>query len=148
MSTTHTPTWTLGNRLAKARDDAGLTTYQLADLLGVSRTTVTNWENDTGKLPPKRYAIEAWARACNVEVCWLETGLSEDQMAEVERLGAHPGEVVVVPNELHAQVGHRAQRSRWSAPYEQPPLPGLGCGVWVGAAPVLSRTVVEMAAAA
>lgn len=63
MSTYTIPEWTLGNRLAKVRGDAGLTTYELADLLGVSRTTVTNWENDTTR--PKRYAIEAWARFCN-----------------------------------------------------------------------------------
>jgi transcriptional regulator with XRE-family HTH domain len=63
MSTYTIPEWTLGDRLAKVRSDAGLTTYELADLLGVSRTTVTNWENDTTR--PKRYAIEAWARFCN-----------------------------------------------------------------------------------
>lgn len=69
MSTPTIPQWTLGDRLAKARDVAGLSTYAIAELLGVSRNTVTNWE--TGSTNPKRYAVEAWARATGVDVAWL-----------------------------------------------------------------------------
>lgn len=70
MTTLTIPRWTLGERLAKARTDAGLTTYELAEILGLSRNTVTNWE--TGSTTPKRYAIEAWAKACNnVDPEWI-----------------------------------------------------------------------------
>lgn len=66
------PTWTLGDRLAKARDCAGLTNHEMADALGVSRNTVTNWE--TGHTQPKRYAVEAWARITGVDLDWLVGG--------------------------------------------------------------------------
>ena len=33
------PTWTMGDRLAKARRDTGMSTREFADALGVSATT-------------------------------------------------------------------------------------------------------------
>ena len=38
----HTPTWTLSDRMWKARKDAGLTAQQIADTIGISRKSVTN----------------------------------------------------------------------------------------------------------
>lgn len=40
------PTFTLGDRLRRARREAGLDRAELADALGVTRTAVGQWEND------------------------------------------------------------------------------------------------------
>jgi transcriptional regulator with XRE-family HTH domain len=70
MTSTIIPTWTLGDRLAKARRDvAKLTTRQMAEVLGVHKNTVTNWE--TGAIQPRRYAITAWAQVTGVSEAWL-----------------------------------------------------------------------------
>lgn len=39
------PIFTLGDRLAKARESAGILQLDLADRLAVSRNTIINWEN-------------------------------------------------------------------------------------------------------
>ena len=36
----------IGNKLKKARNEKGITQEKAADLLGVSRQTVSNWENN------------------------------------------------------------------------------------------------------
>ena len=43
--TTPDPIFTLGDRLAKARESAGILQLDLADRLAVSRNTIINWEN-------------------------------------------------------------------------------------------------------
>jgi len=67
------PTWTVGERLCKAREWAGLDQGQLADLIGVSRSTVSNYERGTSKKPPKKIVLNAWALATGVARLWLET---------------------------------------------------------------------------
>jgi transcriptional regulator with XRE-family HTH domain len=58
------PTWTLGDRLRKARHLADLTEAEMADLLGISRTTVYHWERDV--TTPQRRGIEAWSKVTEV----------------------------------------------------------------------------------
>lgn len=72
--TTTIPQWTLGDRLAKARKDAGLKQQELADRIGVSRKTVARLEADTDGAKNLLY-LEAWAEATGVERGWL-LGLS------------------------------------------------------------------------
>lgn len=64
------PTFTLGDRLAKSRDVAGLSVQQMARELGVSRNTVSGWEHD--RVPATRATLLAYASVTGVPMWWLE----------------------------------------------------------------------------
>lgn len=66
------PQWSLGDRLAKARRHASLSGADLADRIGVSRNTVTNYEQE--KVHMRRPVLIAWAFACGVPFDWLVSG--------------------------------------------------------------------------
>lgn len=66
------PQWTLGDRLRKARIDAGLTQAQLEEHAGISRRSAVNYEQ--GKTAPGRKELIAWSVATGVPLVWLETG--------------------------------------------------------------------------
>lgn len=72
MSMTTVPRWTLADRLAKARHHCGYTQGELADRLGISRNSVSNYES--GTTVPRRLVLRAWAEECAVPVEWLESG--------------------------------------------------------------------------
>lgn len=67
------PTWTLGWRLRRAIEHAGMTTDELAVRLDVSRSTISRWCNDRGA-PPKSLYLSAIAQTCHVDPAWLRTG--------------------------------------------------------------------------
>jgi transcriptional regulator with XRE-family HTH domain len=69
METTTDLTWTLGDRLRKARRAAGLSATEMAERLMVNRNSVSNWENDHNR--PRPRDLLAWADACGVDVEWL-----------------------------------------------------------------------------
>lgn len=64
------------HRLRIAREFAGLEQDELAERIGVSRTTIGNAER--GVVKPRKITINAWALACGVPASWIETG-SEPQ---------------------------------------------------------------------
>jgi transcriptional regulator with XRE-family HTH domain len=66
------PPWTLGWRLLRALAWAGLTAEQMADELGIHRTTVSRWTHDRGR-PTKGY-LKLWALRCGVPYEWLVSG--------------------------------------------------------------------------
>mgnify|MGYP003388870404 CR=1 FL=1 len=70
MTDTQVPTWTLGDRLRKARESAGLKQEELAEALGLTRHPIADYENDVRA--PKRAIIMAVAMRCGVPVDWLE----------------------------------------------------------------------------
>jgi transcriptional regulator with XRE-family HTH domain len=67
------PTWTLGDRMAKAMNVAGMSVGAMADIFGVDRNTVSRWINDRAK--PKPMILMLWADGCGVDQQWLETGV-------------------------------------------------------------------------
>lgn len=71
-ATGHVPEWNLQDRLRKARESAGLDQAELADRIGVARTTVGHYER--GLTTPKRPLLLSWALATGVPSDWLETG--------------------------------------------------------------------------
>lgn len=96
------PTWTLADRLTKAREHAGLKQEELAELIEVSARTIGKYER--GQSTPKRSTLMAWAIATNVPPRWLAEGV-----------GA-PGEVVVSPTIwMGDERRHTAPRMRRSA---------------------------------
>lgn len=66
------PSWTIFDRLRKARESAGLEQDVLAVDLGVSRNTVSNYER--GKVSPRRPVMIAWALRTGVPLDWLLHG--------------------------------------------------------------------------
>lgn len=68
----HIPQWTMADRMRKARMDAGYTAAQIAEVIGISRKTVTNYEN--GDTVPLRAILNAWAEVTGTYVEWLRDG--------------------------------------------------------------------------
>ncbi len=67
--TLQAPSWTLGDRLSKARRHAGIGSEEMAVKLGISRTTVSNYES--GRTDPTIGMIRGWADVCQVPLEWL-----------------------------------------------------------------------------
>ncbi|GAB4272092.1 MAG: helix-turn-helix transcriptional regulator [Pararhodobacter sp.] len=67
---------TLGDRLAAARDAAGLTQSALAQRLGVRVKTLRDWENDASE--PRANRLQMLAALLGVSLRWLLTGVGED----------------------------------------------------------------------
>jgi len=65
-------TATFGDRVAGAREQAGMTQDQLARRLGVKLKTVQGWENDA--LEPRANKLQMLAGMLNVSIVWLLTG--------------------------------------------------------------------------
>ena len=71
---TTVPTWTVGDRLRKAREEAGISVEGMAYELGLSRTTITNYERRPGKRGVPHTVLRVWADVCGVDFTWLQTG--------------------------------------------------------------------------
>lgn len=68
------PQFKLHHRLALTMEEAGVTTEQMADALGVHVNSVTNYTS--GRRVPKRSVIKVWALRCGHPELWhwIETG--------------------------------------------------------------------------
>lgn len=66
------PEFSQADRFRKAREVAGYEQAELADVIGVSRGTVSNVER--GTVGVRRITVNAWALATGVDRAWLETG--------------------------------------------------------------------------
>lgn len=64
--------FTLGDRLRKAREHAGLTVKEMGAVLGVSAGTVSAYENDLNKRPPSRAVLVLWSQTTDVDLAWIE----------------------------------------------------------------------------
>lgn len=65
-------TATFGDRLAAARENAGMTQAQLARRLGVRKATLTGWEDDLSE--PRANKLQMMAGLLNVSIMWLLNG--------------------------------------------------------------------------
>lgn len=88
MRPLHVPEWDLTDRLRKTLRDAGLTTSDMADYLGVSRNTIGSWTG--GKITPGIASLRAWAMACGVPFEWLKDGQEFETVESVRRQGLEP----------------------------------------------------------
>lgn len=66
------PPLTLATRLRLAREWRHLDQADVAQELGVSRATVSNYEREA--TVPGKLVLNAWAVVCDVDVEWLKTG--------------------------------------------------------------------------
>lgn len=65
-------TATFGDRVAGAREVAGMTQVQLARRLGVKKATIASWEDDLSE--PRANKLSMMAGLLNVSIMWLLTG--------------------------------------------------------------------------
>lgn len=84
------PVITPGHRCRIAREALGLDQTQLAKLMGISRTSVSNVE--LGKHEPRKIVLNAWAMATGVPVSWLETGEAPPSGNEPKGQNGAPGQ--------------------------------------------------------
>lgn len=112
---------TFGDRLAGAREAAGLTPAELAARIGVTEKTIRAWEDDFAE--PRANRLGMLAGLLNVSLAWLLTGEGEG-IATPEAAPA-PAEVAAVLTDLRrmrAELGRMADRvqllekrlARWS----------------------------------
>ena len=66
------PQWTLGDRLGKSLDHAGMGMQEMADYLGVSRNSVSNWVH--GRVPPNQRTLLLWSMRTGVDIDWITRG--------------------------------------------------------------------------
>lgn len=82
---------TFGDRLARAREFAGMSQAQLARRLGVKTATIRNWESDRSE--PRANRLQMVSGLVNVSIIWLMTGegdggpMMQDQDAGPEVAG-------------------------------------------------------------
>lgn len=88
----------IGMRIRQARRNTKLSQSELAELLSVQRSAVSNWESTAGTLPSTSNLI-AIARNCSVSVEWLVTGLGTMRMAGSDDVPAADAELVEQPHE-------------------------------------------------
>lgn len=67
------PPWDVADRMRKALRHAGIGVQEMADYLGVSRTSASNWIN--GRIAPSTQTLRLWA---------LRTGTSYDWLADTK----------------------------------------------------------------
>lgn len=72
---------TFGDRLAGAREAAGMSQAELARRLGVRLKTLADWENDFAD--PRANRLQMLAGMLNVSIMWLLTGRGEGLDAPV-----------------------------------------------------------------
>lgn len=66
-------TWTLADRLRKSRMLADIEQGDIAERIGVARTTVSNWEN--GRSEPSATYFVRWSQEVEVSLEWLAEGV-------------------------------------------------------------------------
>lgn len=71
------PVLTQGWRLQMALRQADMSVHDMADELGVSRSSLSRWMNDRGT-PPRAAFVKQWALRTGVPYTWLATGEAEN----------------------------------------------------------------------
>lgn len=67
------PSFTMSDRLVKARHEAGISQDRMAELLGCSRRTIVRYESGA-KVP--RSVVLSYHVATETDLAWLETGVA------------------------------------------------------------------------
>jgi HTH-type transcriptional regulator, cell division transcriptional repressor len=100
---------TFGDRMAGAREAAGMTQEELARRLGVKRTTIRAWEDDMSE--PRANRLQMLAGMLNVSLRWLLTG-EGDGIPEPDAEGPAPDVAAVLTDLrlMRAEMGRMADR--------------------------------------
>lgn len=68
------PEWTLGERMQKARQTAGLSRDYMARLVNKKVKTIIAWETGARNVGNALAVLEVWAQVTSVSYAWLLTG--------------------------------------------------------------------------
>ncbi len=109
-------TATFGDRVAGAREAAGMTQTQLARRLGVKKATITSWEDDLSE--PRANKLSMMAGLLNVSIMWLLTG-EGDGMDETSLHGDTDSELRDLVAELRTIRGEMRANSERLARVEK-----------------------------
>ncbi|MBY6055583.1 helix-turn-helix transcriptional regulator [Leisingera daeponensis] len=107
---------TFGDRVAAAREAAGMTQGQLARRIGVKKSTLSAWERDLSE--PRANKLTMLAGLLNVSMSWLLTGEGEG-MSEPAPLELEAGDFTSVLNELRALRSEMRQNAERAARLEK-----------------------------
>lgn len=101
---------TFGDRLAAAREAAGMTQEVLAKRLGVKHKTLQGWEDDVSE--PRANRLSMLAGVLNVSIVWLITGEGEGvpNPADNEALSSDITAVLADIRALRGEFRARAEK--------------------------------------
>ena len=95
-------------RMRRCMDVTGVQIAEVAEVLGVSRATVSNWLN--GHTKPKTRQLQRWAQHFSVPLSWLTDGVwPEDWTPDMER-------PVTPMEEYLSKRGYSGTPARWVSP--------------------------------
>ena len=107
----------LGERIAEARRARGLSSKQLAQRLGIKKSTLANWENE--RSAPRANRLTQLAGVLNVPLIWLIAGsdapksVHAPQFSETETIESQLRRAEELVNQLSSLlVDIRAQTRR------------------------------------
>jgi len=103
-------TATFGDRVAGAREAAGMTQAQLARRLGVKKTTLSGWEQDMSE--PRANKLSMMAGLLNVSIVWLLTGEGDGMSAPEDEAVSSPDFTGVLAELREIRAGMRANAER------------------------------------
>ena len=101
---------TFGDRLAAARENAGLSQKGLAEKLGVSHKIVRAWEDDMKE--PRANRLQMLSGMLNVSLTWLLSGKGEGPAApdDTEALSADVSEMFAELRGLRSEMSRASER--------------------------------------
>ncbi|MFL4471972.1 multiprotein-bridging factor 1 family protein [Tateyamaria armeniaca] len=108
---------TFGDRVAAAREAAGMTQKQLAKRLGVRLATMRSWEDDLSE--PRANRLSIMAGLLNVSMMWLINGEGEGLTGPVETSGTMTDETRNILTELRDLRADMLQRAEQVARLEK-----------------------------
>ena len=74
----HSPwSFTFADRLGKALSVSGVSNQEMAEALGVSRTTITNYTS--GRTVPSKLQLKEWSLKTGAPLEWLTTGIDQTE---------------------------------------------------------------------
>ena len=107
---------TFGDRVAGAREAAGMTQSQLARRLGVKKATIVSWEDDLSE--PRANKLSMMAGMLNVSIKWLLTGEGEGTDAPVD-VSDESSDLSAIMAELRALRGEMRSSAERAARLEK-----------------------------
>ncbi len=104
-------TATFGDRVAGAREHAGMTQSQLARRLGIKKATMMAWEEDLSD--PRANKLSMMAGLLNVSIMWLLTGEGDGMSAPLDETGPAPdfSEILAELRAIRADMRANAERT-------------------------------------
>jgi len=102
---------TFGDRVAGAREAAGMTQAQLARRLGIKKTTLSGWEQDLSE--PRANRLSMMAGLVNVSIMWLLTGEGDGMTgpAEEGQVAADFAGILAELREIRAAMRANTERT-------------------------------------